>query len=787
MALRSNQVYVPSIYSDRDPSYSYQHVGSRHGCHIARHYFVVLDAGSSKTAAFFFKALSETCTNTQHLISGADFEGRKVLWDTLEPIDPGEDIRTPQGIRKFFETNADLAEKPLVSADGAVWHTERDEKVLQDYLDSFLTKIVDLMEKVVSKPILPVERPIPTFTDIPVMIFATAGVRDLPSDISKRIFSAARSVINKYASLKGINLFCTESTGRRVSGSEEAVYAFLAVNLFIGELLKWACRGSTSPCQYKYSPANSAGTGWKLAAKEIMSGLKGSKKTHSPLPAFSDWLFESSPFVENDRKITMPANLQPVGMMEIGGASAQIAFPYTGQRSSIHQGLLDTGYVNRGVDRRNAMVPYLREDIPIFATSFMNLGINRARAIVIKVACSNMKFRQGPNKEVCVHPCFNENWEQPCAAGDVTFEKSGGRYKVVDANDNELIGLQEFCGDTTRKGPLVPASGWASMLPTYSPTTTRSGFQARKISPAPRQKDSLVGAVRSDLAPDEVKRTNRECKTLIDTFLMQNTLPSNGGIAYPIPRDIKEKITIARNVRFNIQKTGNVIGYLAGEMEAAGVADFSKPDILPAVETGQDDLENNFPHFKERAPKMCNLVLRDGHMWVNPENNQSMKLNPFNYFACFKAMFVSSLLQAYGFDNSGPAMTFRDNLVNDVTGDKVDGDLLGWPAGAVLSTVTTSYFFTEVLEYGPIHYKGTSYINAFFNMHQHPRQAANYTWALPAQEEQQQPAEEPEPAARKEGDAAAAAETATVPPAAVAVNSDGHTPDEPFKDVTMEE
>ena len=48
--------------------------------------------------------------------------------------------------------------------------------------------------------------------------------------------------------------------------------------------------------------------------------------------------------------------------------------------------------------------------------------------------------------------CVCVDWEQPCAAGDVTFEKSDGKYKVVGANDNELIALQEFCGDTTKRG-----------------------------------------------------------------------------------------------------------------------------------------------------------------------------------------------------------------------------------------------------------------------------------------------------------------------------------------------
>ena len=60
----------------------------------------------------------------------------------------------------------------------------------------------------------------------------------------------------------------------------------------------------------------------------------------------------------------------------------------------------------------------------------------------------------------------------------------------------------------------------------------------------------LVGAVRSDLAPDKVKAVNAECKALIDKHLMRKPLPSNGGIAYPVPRDIKEKITARkRNLR----------------------------------------------------------------------------------------------------------------------------------------------------------------------------------------------------------------------------------------------
>ena len=63
------------------------------------------------------------------------------------------------------------------------------------------------------------------------------------------------------------------------------MYAFLALNLSIGELLKWVCRGTTSPCRYQYSP-----------------GATGNFKSAG-----------SSPSIENDPKITMPADLEPVG------------------------------------------------------------------------------------------------------------------------------------------------------------------------------------------------------------------------------------------------------------------------------------------------------------------------------------------------------------------------------------------------------------------------------------------------------------------------------------------
>ena len=47
-------------------------------------------------------------------------------------------------------------------------------------------------------------------------------------------------------------------------------------------------------------------------------------------------------------------------------------------------------------------------------------------------------------------------------------------------------------------------------------------------------------------------------------------------------------------------------------------------------------------------------------------------------------MFVSMcahVAAAYGFNKRGPAMTFRDDLVNQITGEQVNRDLLGWPAG----------------------------------------------------------------------------------------------------------
>ena len=87
---------------------------------------------------------------------------------------------------------------------------------------------------------------------------------------------------------------------------------------------------------------------------------------------------------------------------------------------------------------------------------------------------------------------------------------------------------------------------------------------------------------------------------------------------------------IGRNVRFDVLKRGKLVGFVAFDMEAAGVADFSTDG------KGGEDPQNNFPQFMENVPKMCNLVLKDGHTWVNPEKGVTVELNQVNYNSCFQ-------------------------------------------------------------------------------------------------------------------------------------------------------
>lgn len=93
---------------------------------------------------------------------------------------------------------------------------------------------------------------------------------------------------------------------------------------------------------------------------------------------------------------------------------------------------------------------------------FMNIGINRALTLLLRLYCQRAVFRKS---KVCMFPCFRSGWVQPCTGGTPRRPVSGDRERVgllssdtfrlawyCDRNRNEmhLHQQRELCSDVLK-------------------------------------------------------------------------------------------------------------------------------------------------------------------------------------------------------------------------------------------------------------------------------------------------------------------------------------------------
>lgn len=99
------------------------------------------------------------------------------------------------------------------------------------------------------------------------------------------------------------------------------------------------------------------------------------------------------------------------GILEVGGASMQVVFPVENQIRDGPLGTLDLTREGRFLKRE--MFPKMTEPFNVFGTSYMNLGINRALALLLKMYCEE----NATADRRCYFPCFNKGWRQVCIPG----------------------------------------------------------------------------------------------------------------------------------------------------------------------------------------------------------------------------------------------------------------------------------------------------------------------------------------------------------------------------------
>jgi hypothetical protein len=139
-----------------------------------------------------------------------------------------------------------------------------------------------------------------------------------------------------------------------------------------------------------------------------------------------------------------------VNILEVGGASMQVVFTVEKQ---VSDGKLTTvNLIQNDKFLRKDMFPPSMKDFNVFGTSYLNLGNNRALALLLKQYCEKNTTPKGK----CYFPCFHKGWKQTCIPGTPRRRKdfnsstqrsplemdSSGRV-IMDGN--YLLDVAQFC------------------------------------------------------------------------------------------------------------------------------------------------------------------------------------------------------------------------------------------------------------------------------------------------------------------------------------------------------
>lgn len=252
------------------------------------------------------------------------------------------------------------------------------------------------------------------FLDIPV-IFRSSASLDVPTVARETMMYAVRRAINDYRDATRINIFTSQHFTAARTGAVEAVEAFHAVNFY------------------------------HLRFREEQKNVMGSLK---------------------------PQEL--VGVLDIGASTLQLAYPV---KEPVRGGAVRTVDVvlqtplnapqllfnTEGLGHGNASpVSSDNNAIPLFATSFVNYGVKRALALLVKQYCKNagsIQLRVGPERVLkvvtplrngtCHFPCFLRGWKQDCRIGNnmvltANQHNRGPRYSVRVLG-NALTRPAAFC------------------------------------------------------------------------------------------------------------------------------------------------------------------------------------------------------------------------------------------------------------------------------------------------------------------------------------------------------
>nr|BAA31454.1 NTPase [Neospora caninum] len=338
-------------------------------CHDAWQAIVVIDGGSSATRTDVFLAKTRSCPRG----------GRHIDPDSIRLLGAGKRFA---GLRGVLESWLDAYagedwESRSVDSKRLFQHVpemEDSARGLMQLLEDDAVRILD--EKLTEEQKVQVQA-----MGVPVLLCSTAGVRDFHDWYREALFVILRFLINHPKPGHGYKFFTNPEWTRPITGAEEGLYAFLALNHLSGRLGE--------------DPA-------RCYVDEY-----GMKQCRNDL----------------------------VGVVEVGGASTQIVFPLqdgTALPSSIRA-------VNLQHER---FLPSRFPCADVISVSFMQLGVASSSGLFFKELCSNAEFR---HQGICYNPCIFRGFRQACSAGDVEILPDGTIVVDEDVRKNKLKPVATSC------------------------------------------------------------------------------------------------------------------------------------------------------------------------------------------------------------------------------------------------------------------------------------------------------------------------------------------------------
>ncbi|KAG0345502.1 Golgi apyrase [Podila humilis] len=324
-----------------------------------RQFGIVIDAGSSGSRIHIYSWLDKTYIN--QVLSQHETIGRL---PTIEP-----------GVQSGSEHSGEWTKK---TEPGIADFKDRPEDV-GEHLESLL----DHALKIIPADLIP---------NTPIYLLATAGLRLVQDDIRQQILANSCSYIKDNYKFKIGE--CKDHI-RNISGQEEGIYGWVAINYLMGGFDNGGVKMVTSAAVPGTGSNNSNQNESELVLSNEGDNSNSTSNSHSK--------DDDNSGSDNDLSGTHGHTL---GFLDMGGASTQIAFEPSSKASADHANDLMKVNLNT-LDGKTL-------EYNVFVTTFLGYGSNEARRRYVKdfLLSNNKDILESENPGVQIQiedPCLPRN------------------------------------------------------------------------------------------------------------------------------------------------------------------------------------------------------------------------------------------------------------------------------------------------------------------------------------------------------------------------------------------